>query len=198
MEGFRFVRSATQPEQYPRHQRPEIALVGRSNVGKSSLINTLSGRRGEAKVSKTPGRTQTLNFYEGSEGVWLVDLPGYGYAEVPGRVRRTFGPMIETYLARRPNLAGVLHLLDARHGPTSLDMVMREYIIAHAIPSVAVATKWDKLKRSVWERRKKEIEGALGAAVIPFSSLSGMGRDEVRRVIAAWGKDYSPRRIENG
>lgn len=193
MEGVRFVRSATQARHYPQHTQPEVALVGRSNVGKSSLINALSGRRNEAKVSKTPGRTQTLNFYETQNGFWFVDLPGYGYAAVPGRVKRSFAPMIETYLAERPNLAGVLHVIDSRHGPTELDLVMREYIVAHALPCVTVATKWDKLKRSVWDRRKREMEQALGVAVLPFSSLSGYGRDELKRAIWAWVKEYSPR-----
>lgn len=190
MDGVQFVKSAVRANQYPKHHEPEIALVGRSNVGKSSFINALAGRRKEAKVSKTPGRTQTLNFYRTDEGVWLVDLPGYGYAAVPGRVKSSFAPMIENYLEERDNLIGILHVLDARHAPTKLDLQMREYLLAHALPTITLATKWDKLKPSQRDRRKKEMEAALKIAVIPFSSLDGTGRQVVEGMIRDWVKDY--------
>lgn len=189
MDGVQFVQSAVRAAQYPDHHEPEIALVGRSNVGKSSLINALGGRRNEAKVSKTPGRTQTINFYKTNAGVWFVDLPGYGYAAVPGRVQRGFGPMIERYLEGRNQLIGVLHVLDARHAPTALDVQMRQYLLGHAIPTLTVGTKWDKLKRSHRDRRRGEIERALGVAVFPFSSLDGTGRDGLKGLIRDWVHD---------
>ncbi len=190
MDGVQFVKSAVRANQYPQHHEPEIALVGRSNVGKSSLINALAGKRNVAKVSKTPGRTQTLNFYRTDEGVWLVDLPGYGYAAVPGRVKSSFAPMVESYLEERNNLIGVIHVLDARHAPTSLDMQMRAYLLAHALPTIALATKWDKLKQSQRDRRKKEMEEALNIAVFPFSSLDGTGHHVLEGIIRGWVRDH--------
>lgn len=193
MEAVRFVRSAVKPEQYPVHPEPEVALVGRSNVGKSSLINALAGRRNVAKVSGQPGRTQTINFYSTADGVWLVDLPGYGYAAVPRRVQSRFAPMIETYLEQRKQLLGVLLVIDARHGPTELDLEMKEWLLHSGLPTVAVATKWDKLKRSEEIRRRKEMESALGWQVLPFSATKGVGRGEMRSLLRGWARDASRR-----
>ena len=193
METVRFVKSAVRPDQYPVHPEPEVALVGRSNVGKSSLINALAGRRNVAKVSGQPGRTQTINFYSTPEGVWLVDLPGYGYAAVPKRVQSRFGPMIETYLEGREQLIAVLLILDARHGPTALDLDMKEWLVHMGLPSVAVATKWDKLKRSEQARRRKEMESALGWQVIPFSATKGLGRNALRALLRGWARDADRR-----
>lgn len=189
MNNIQFVKSATKQKDYPVHPYPEAALVGRSNVGKSSLINALAGRRSVARVSRQPGRTQTINFYSTDDGIWLVDLPGYGYAAVPQRVQRGFGPMIETYLKERKQLVGVLHLLDARHAPTELDLVMKDWLLAYALPTIFVATKWDKLKMSEQARRRKEMEQALGGHVIPFSSLKGTGHKEIQAIFRSWSKE---------
>lgn len=193
MRNIQFVKSAVKPDQYPAHPFVEAALVGRSNVGKSSLINALAGRRNVAKVSGQPGRTQTLNFYSTDEGIWLVDLPGYGYAAVPQRVLRGFAPMIETYLSERKELVGVIHVLDARHAPTALDLTMKEWLLATGLPAVAIATKWDKLRSSERERRRKEIEAAMGWHVIPFSATHGTGHHEVRAIFRSWAKDRGRR-----
>lgn len=189
MNNIRFVQSATQPIHYPVHANPETALVGRSNVGKSSLINALAGRRTVARVSRQPGRTQTLNFYSTDDGIWFVDLPGYGYAAVPQRVQRGFAPMIETYLQERENLVGVIHVLDARHAPTALDLTMKEWLLAHGLPMIYVATKWDKLKMNEQTPRRKELERRMGGHVIPFSATKGTGHSEVKGIFHSWSKE---------
>lgn len=189
MDALTFVKSATRPEQYPAHPNPEAALVGRSNVGKSSLVNALGGRHPQAKVSGRPGRTQTLNFFQTANGIWLVDLPGYGYADVPQRVQRAFGPMIEGYIDGRANLVGVIHVLDARHAPTPLDVQMREWLLARGMPILSVATKWDKLKSSERSRRQKEMESRLATAIVPFSSQSGLGKRELEKTILSWAAE---------
>lgn len=193
MREVQFVKSAVYPNQYPNHREPEVALAGRSNVGKSSLINALAGRKGIAKVSGRPGKTQTINFYKTDERVWLVDLPGYGYAAVPGKVRESFAPMIETYLTGRDNLVGILLLLDARHAPTPLDLQMKEWILPTGLPTICVATKWDKLKASEQARRRKEMEEKMGWHVIPFSAVKPIGRNEIRAIIRGWAKDAGRR-----
>lgn len=186
MKNVRFVKSAVHPKDYPPHDFRETALVGRSNVGKSSLINSVSGRRVVARVSRQPGRTQTLNFYSTDSNLWFVDLPGYGYAAVPKRVQRGFAPMIETYLEERTNLVGVIHVLDARHAPTDLDLVMKDWLLGHGIPTIYVATKWDKLKMNEQMPRRKAMEKAMEGHVIPFSAVKGTGKEEVLKVFRSW------------
>lgn len=176
-----FLRSATRPDQLPAGGLPEVALMGRSNVGKSSLINTLAGRRDLARTSKTPGRTQTLNFYLCDGRFVLVDLPGYGYARAPEAVRASWGRMVEGYLTAREALRGALLLVDGRHGPTVDDMQMWEWLRHRGIAAAAVATKWDKVKPSHRQRRLAEIEERLGKGITPFSAQSGEG---VGRTIA--------------
>lgn len=193
MQNVQFVKSAVRPAHYPVHPEPEVALVGRSNVGKSSLINSLAGRRGVAKVSGQPGRTQTINFYSTGDRIWLVDLPGYGYAAIPQRVQRGFAPMIETYLNERENLVGVAFVLDARHAPTPLDLEMKEWLLHTALPTICLATKWDKLKSSEQDRRRREMESQLGWQVIPFSSTKGLGRDKVAAIFRGWSREASRR-----
>lgn len=176
-----FLGSATDPSGYPAPDLPEVALMGRSNVGKSSLINALARRRDLARTSKTPGRTQTLNFYLCEERFILVDLPGYGYARVPRSVKAKWGRMIEEYLARRETLKGALLLIDARHGPTEDDLELWGWLQQRELPSVIVATKWDKVKSSERARRLAQMEESLGKEILPFSALSGEG---VRRAAA--------------
>lgn len=171
----RFITSATSPEGYPVHRRIEVALAGRSNVGKSSLINAIAGTKKLARVSKRPGRTQTLNFYALTDSLCLVDLPGYGYAEVPERVRAAWGPMIEGYLKTREQLKAILLVIDARHGPLEDDLVMWRWIEASGRAGLAVATKWDKVKSSQRAKRIKEMETALAASVLPFSAVTFEG-----------------------
>src|SRR5262250_1603041 len=145
IKSAKFVKSATSPEHYPRDGRPEIAFLGRSNVGKSSLINSLLGVRGLARTSSTPGRTQLINFFLINDAFYLVDLPGYGYARVPSEVKREWGPMVEKYLARRPNLVLSVLITDSRHKPTELDLQMIDWLRAKNRPFVIAATKADKL-----------------------------------------------------
>ncbi|MBX6394709.1 MAG: YihA family ribosome biogenesis GTP-binding protein [Alicyclobacillaceae bacterium] len=135
-----FVKAAVSPDQWPGEGLPEFAFVGRSNVGKSSLLNRLVMRKKLAHTSNTPGRTQTLNFYRVNHRLYLVDLPGYGYARVSRDTRRRWGMMIERYLLSREVLAGVVQVVDIRHPPTEDDQMMREWLQANGIPSLVVAT----------------------------------------------------------
>src|SRR5574341_289845 len=138
VETAGFLVSAGRPEQFPGGGRPEIAFAGRSNVGKSSLINRLLGRRNLARTSGTPGRTRTINFYEVNDRFLFVDLPGYGYAKVSRTLKEAWWELVEGYLAGRPQLRGVIHILDARHPPTGLDRELRSFLDAMAVPSLAV------------------------------------------------------------
>ncbi|OUM98737.1 MAG: hypothetical protein BAA04_10100 [Firmicutes bacterium ZCTH02-B6] len=178
----RLLATAVKPEQWPRHRLPEVALVGRSNVGKSSLINHLVNAP-IARTSNTPGRTQTINFYSVDDRLCLVDLPGYGYAKVPERIRRQWAPMIETYLTSRENLVGIVQVVDMRHPPTADDQTMAQWLQERGLPAVAVATKADKLSRGHWRGRIESITKELGLPAISFSAVSGAGRDDVMRVL---------------
>ena len=176
--------TAVEPKQYPRHDLPEVALVGRSNVGKSSLINRLLGRR-LARTSNTPGRTQTLNFYAVDKRLCLVDLSGYGYARVPMRMRRRWQPMIEHYLTERPNLVGVIQVVDIRHPPTEDDKTMAAWLARRGLPAVAVATKADKIARGRRPQHVARMARELGLPVLAFSAATGEGRDDVIGVLKA-------------
>jgi GTP-binding protein len=181
-----FLTSAVNARGYPVHDLREIALVGRSNVGKSSLINALVNRRKFARTSGQPGRTQTINFYR-VDRLCLVDLPGYGFAKVPAAVRSAWRPMIEGYLTGRPNLVGVLHLVDARHEPTKDDQVMSIWLREMDMPSVLIATKADKISRSRYQKHVKMIREALQREPVIFSAQTKLGRVEVLSIICELG-----------
>jgi|SRR5438270_1561736 len=182
-----FIKSATSPEHYPRDGRPEIAFLGRSNVGKSSLINSLLGVKGLAKTSSTPGRTQLINFFLINQAFYCVDLPGYGYARVPSEVKREWGPMIEKYLASRPNLVLSILITDSRHEPSKLDLLMRDWLTAQARPFVIVATKVDKLSGNQRRTNLSRASAVLGKenSIIAYSAITRSGADRIWKEITA-------------
>ncbi len=179
----KFLATAVKPEQYPDTFVPEIAFVGRSNVGKSSLINCLTNRTKLARTSSSPGKTATINFYEIADSYRLVDLPGYGYAKVSKQEQERWAKMIETYLSDRYNLVQVVQLVDARHKPTRDDITMIEWIKSFGYKPVVVATKLDKLKKSQIEPNLTQIYEVLGldedAILFPFSSETREGKEEI-------------------
>lgn len=177
-----FITSAVKPEQYPVHNGPEIALVGRSNVGKSSLINALVNRKKLAHISAQPGRTQTINFFRVDRLVF-VDLPGYGFAKVPETVRAAWKPMINNYLTSRQNLVGILMLVDIRHRPTSDDKMMAEWLIEMGIPATLVITKADKVSKSKHESALVSIVNTLHLPGIVFSAKNKIGKENLIAVI---------------
>lgn len=175
--------SAVDAKQYPTKQLPEIALSGRSNVGKSSLINTLLSRKSIARTSSQPGKTQTLNFYNIAAQLYFVDVPGYGYAKVSKQQRAKFGEIIEAYLQNRAELKGVVLLVDARHAPTEDDFNMYNYLKYYEIPTLVVATKVDKIKKSQRNKQTKVITQKLQLEaedpLVFFSSETKEGHDAV-------------------
>lgn len=173
------VISAVTPSQYPEDGRPEIALVGRSNVGKSSTINTMLNRKNLARVSSSPGKTRTINFYIINKEFYLVDLPGYGYARVSKGEKASWGKMIERYLQNRSNLYEVILLVDIRHSPTEDDKIMYDWIKHYGYGSIVVATKADKISRGRREKHlrtiREKLEMGPGDKIIPVSSLKREG-----------------------
>ena len=182
-----FVTSIASLAQLPREQRAEIAVVGRSNVGKSSLINCLLRRRGLARVSAVPGRTQLLNFFLVNQDFYLVDLPGYGYAKAPESIRRAWGPLVEGYLASNRDLRAVIVLLDARQGVTERDQQMKRLLDELSLDWIPVLTKVDKLRRTARHAQICAAAHALGVsdprAIIPFSAKSEEGRESLLAII---------------
>ena len=173
----------------------EIAFAGRSNVGKSSAINRLLGRRNLVKTSKTPGHTRNLNFFLINERFIFVDFPGYGFARVPLEVKRQWGPMIETYLKARKELAGVVTIFDARRPPTESDTTLINFLHAHGISSIIVATKADKLTRGQITAMKRNMEAQFGehTPVVVFSAVSGLGKNQLWKEIKnliEWGRSH--------
>ena len=172
----------------PEPKLPEIAFAGRSNVGKSSLINRLLRRKKVARVSKTPGRTREINFFEVNGEFILADLPGYGYARVSKERKAAWRPLIEGYLRGSPTLRGVVHLLDARRVPSDDDLLMLDFLAQIGTPTIVVATKIDKLPRGELAVRVEQLAREAGVEleqVIPFSAVSGDGRDELAEAIAS-------------
>ena len=171
----------------PKNDLPEIAFVGKSNVGKSSLINTLMQRKSLARTSQAPGKTQTINYYKVNDSLYFVDLPGYGYAKVSQELRQKWGKMIERYITTSPTLKLICLLVDIRHEPTENDRLMYDWIKYHGYKVLLILTKADKLKRSVLNKHIKMIEKALKVAdediIVAFSSETKQGREEVYEII---------------
>jgi len=184
VHNVEMVMSAVSATQYPTDGKPEIALVGRSNVGKSSLTNTLINRKNFARTSSQPGKTQTLNFYNVEDQLYFVDVPGYGYAKVSKKQREAFGHVIEEYITSRKQLRGVISLVDARHDPSDDDISMYEWLHYYNIPILVVATKSDKISRSRFNKYESNIKRTLGfdeedSDFQFFSSETKYGKDEV-------------------
>ncbi|MFC6274646.1 ribosome biogenesis GTP-binding protein YihA/YsxC [Levilactobacillus tangyuanensis] len=177
------VMSAVDPAQYPTTGYPEIAFVGRSNVGKSSLTNVLINRHSYARTSSQPGKTQTLNFYNVEDQLYFVDVPGYGYAKVSKAEREKWGQMIETYLTQREQLRGVVSLVDARHAPTEADVQMYQWLAYYDLPTLIVATKGDKVARGKWNQTMSQIKKTMDLPntdnIVVFSAPKKIGNDQV-------------------
>lgn len=183
IKNSEFIISAVKPAQYPKDNRTEIAFVGRSNVGKSSIINALTNRKKLAKVSQTPGKTRLINFFLINNDFYLVDLPGYGYAKVSKKEQASWGKTIETYLHGRDELRRVVLLVDSRHKPTGDDKMMYDWIKHYGYDCVVVATKKDKLSNNELRKSEKLIKDTLKLTPEDrfyfFSSLNKIGRDEL-------------------
>ncbi len=175
-----FVVSAYSRRDFPREGIPEIVFAGRSNVGKSSLLNRLAGRKNLARISSTPGKTQSINFYRINRSVYFVDLPGYGYAKVAKSASRQWKELIESYFHDRPTTTLVLHLVDARIAPTVLDLELAEWLQHLNVPYVVIGTKADKLSGNEKAAQLRVISTAFGGnSVILFSAVTGIGCKEV-------------------
>jgi GTP-binding protein len=185
-----FIISAVGPDQYPVDALPEIALAGRSNVGKSSLINRMINRKNLARTSSTPGKTQHMNYYRINEALYFVDFPGYGYAKVSKTQRAAWGKMIEKYMLERQTLKLVLMVVDLRHPPTKDDVMMYDWLQHYDIPICVVATKADKIPKSRWQKHVKQMKESLllrsTDLFVMFSSELGVGKEELWAVIQSF------------
>jgi len=178
-----FVGSFYEVEQIPDDYLPQIAFAGRSNVGKSSLLNKLVGQKKMAKVSSTPGKTRSINFFSVNKRFYFVDLPGYGYAKVSKTERESWGKLIEKYLTASKQLAGMVLLIDARRDPTEEDLMLTEWLEKRKLPVIIALTKADKLGRGDLNNKVRAIQKEFNVEVIPFSILSGIGKNEILRAI---------------
>lgn len=196
-----FIISAVKPSQYPEDALPEIALAGRSNVGKSSLINRMINRKNLARTSATPGKTQQLNYYRINDQLYFVDFPGYGYAKVSKTQRALFGQMMEQYLLERKELKLVMQMIDMRHPPTKDDIMMYEWLKHHGLPVCVVTTKMDKIPKTRRVKHAKIIKDALQLhpedSFVSFSSEEGLGRDELWAVISRYAFSNESEEKEN-
>ncbi|WP_045523466.1 ribosome biogenesis GTP-binding protein YihA/YsxC [Neobacillus niacini] len=184
------VISAVRPAQYPETELPEFALAGRSNVGKSSFINKMLNRKGLARISSKPGKTQTLNFYLINEILHFVDVPGYGYAKVSKSERAAWGKMIETYITSREQLRAVVLIVDLRHPPTQDDIMMYDFLKHYEIPCIVIATKADKIPRGKWQKYLKVTKDTLDLdendQIVLFSSETGEGKDKAWSILQSY------------
>ncbi len=187
IESSDLTNIAVRTSQYPTDMKDEFLLVGKSNVGKSSFINTILSRKNFARTSSKPGKTQTLNFYLVNDKFYLVDVPGYGYANVSKSTQKKFGLMIEEYLTKRDNLRMVFMLIDFRHKPGENDVLMYDYLKYYNLPVCLIATKYDKVKSSQKDKQEKIIKETLKIkeedSLVLFSSITKKGREEVYRQI---------------
>lgn len=178
-----FIISAVKPEQYPEDALPEIALAGRSNVGKSTLINTLIQRKNLARKSSKPGKTQTINFYLINESFYFADVPGYGFAKVPKSVRHAWGKMMERYLSNREQIKVVIQIVDIRHQPTQDDIQMYDFLQHFNIPVIVAVTKADKISKNKWPKHVKVIKQTMQITketpVQLFSAETKIGKEEL-------------------
>ena len=181
-----FTKSAFNESHWTTEGLPEIAFLGRSNVGKSSLLNSLLQKKGLARTSNTPGRTQSINFFLVNENFYFVDLPGYGYARVSKTMRADWGKMAEEYLSQRQELVLAIHLIDSRHKPTELDRNLHDWLVYHGKNHIVVATKADKLSNNKLKKSIEETEQILPESkIIPYSSMTGKGKMSLWQEIAA-------------
>jgi len=184
MSKIEFVKSVSVLNQLPELELPEIALAGRSNVGKSSFINTIFNRKGLAKISSTPGKTRTLNYYNVENKFYLVDLPGFGYAKVSKTERDNWEKLLIKYFRNNPKISRIIHFIDSRHKPTQLDIILNKFLIELDIPYIVILNKTDKLKQSELAKAKKDIteifpELSMGDNLFLFSSVKGTGKKEL-------------------
>lgn len=186
-DNVSLIVSAVRRSQYPEDELPEFIMLGRSNVGKSSFLNTLVNRKNLARISSKPGKTSTINFFNVDDKFYLVDVPGYGYADTSKEDVRKFGLMVEEYLEKRKQLKRVFLLIDFRHSPTNDDKMMYDYLKYYQIPVTVIATKLDKVSSREKERNLKNLKETLdivvGDNIVLFSSINKTGRDEVLKII---------------
>lgn len=184
------VISAVEPSQYPKGHLPELALAGRSNVGKSSFINKMLNRKNLARTSQTPGKTQTLNFYHINETFYFVDVPGYGYAKVSKQEREAWGKMIETYFTSREQLQAAVLITDIRHKPTNDDRMVYDWFKYYELPVVVIATKADKISKGKVPKHLKQVAEHLEIEaddqLIAFSAETGQGKDQAWKALKAF------------
>ncbi len=187
-----YIISAVGPGQYPKDGLPEIALAGRSNVGKSSFINKMLGRRNLVRTSEKPGKTQKLNYFKINRSFYFVDVPGYGYAKVSKQDKAAWGRMLEAYFSEREMLSAVVHVVDLRHPPSKDDVTMHDYLAYFNHPVITIATKADKIKKGQYQKNRQIIARDLKLSpddpLILFSSVTGMGKDEAWKALEPYLK----------